>query len=409
MSKIPKDWNVSELSEVATIQTGLAKGKKNIKDPVTLPYLRVANVQDGYLDLSEVKEIQVAKSEVERYRLKPNDVLLTEGGDLDKLGRGYVWGGQIEPCLHQNHIFVVRTDEKKLRPHFFAALTSSPYGRKYFLNCAKRTTNLASINSSQVKSFPVLLPPIKEQDELIGILDSFSRGIESIEKIITSKTQLKRGLMQQLLTGKRRFTEFQGQEWVKVSAGEIFQNVSVKGNKNEELLSATQDKGIIPRSLLEARVTMPTGDTSAFKLVEAGDFVISLRSFQGGLEYSYYRGIVSPAYTVLKPKKKISTEFYKQYYKSYEFVGHLAAAVIGIRDGKQVSYDDYCLVKIPFPSIEEQERIAKTLNACDKEIELLRRQLDALKRQKRGLMQRLMTGQIRVKTGEENRGELVSA
>jgi type I restriction enzyme, S subunit len=89
MGKTPKDWGIRELGEVAIVQTGLAKGKKNIKDPISLPYLRVANVQDGYLDLSEVKTIDVSRAEIERYRLKPNDVLLTEGGDFDKLGRGY--------------------------------------------------------------------------------------------------------------------------------------------------------------------------------------------------------------------------------------------------------------------------------------------------------------------------------
>lgn len=400
MSKFPKEWEIKELSEVASIQTGLAKGKNNLKDPVTLPYLRVANVQDGYLDLTNLKTIQVAKSEISRYRLKPNDVVLTEGGDLDKLGRGYVWHGQVEPCLHQNHIFVVRPFMEKLRPEFLALLTSSPYGRMYFLSCAKQTTNLASINSTQLKEFPVVLPPLSEQDRIIQIFSSWNISIAQTDSILASKRELKRGLMKHLLAGSKRFPEFHGQEWIKVKAGEVFRSVSVKGNKNEELLSATQDKGIIPRSMLQARVTMPTGDTSSFKLVEVGDFVISLRSFQGGLEYSYYRGIVSPAYTVLKPSKKINTEFYKQYFKSYEFIGRLATAVIGIRDGKQVSYEDFCLVHIPFPSIEEQERIAGVLNTCDKEIELLERQLDAIKRQRRGLMQKLLTGHIRVKVDE---------
>lgn len=244
------------------------------------------------------------------------------------------------------------------------------------------------------------LPPLSVQREIAKVLLCWDSSIDQLEHLLKAKLRLKHGLMQQLLTGKKRFPEFQEQEWLKVSAGDLFKNVSIKGNKNEELLSATQDKGIIPRSMLEARVTMPTGDTNSFKLVEAGDFVISLRSFQGGLEYSYYRGIVSPAYTVLKPKKQISAEFYKQYYKSYEFIGRLATAVIGIRDGKQVSYEDYCLVKIPFPSIEEQERIAQVLNACDKEIELLKQQLNALKRQKRGLMQKLLKGQIPVKVDD---------
>jgi len=187
---------------------------------------------------------------------------------------------------------------------------------------------------------------------------------------------------------------------MKLGAGEIFKSISVKGFGNEELLSATQDKGIIPRSMLEGRVTMPTNGADSYKLVEPGDFVVSLRSFQGGLEYSYYKGIVSPAYTILKPKKKIDDEFYKQYFKSHDFIGHLAIAVIGIRDGKQISYDDFCTVRIPYPSHKEQTAISEVLQAADKEIQLLKTKTEKLREQKKGLMQVLLTGKKRLKVNQ---------
>jgi type I restriction enzyme S subunit len=197
------------------------------------------------------------------------------------------------------------------------------------------------------------------------------------------------------LSGKKRLKGFSG-EWKKLGAGEVFKSITKKGFADEELLSATQDKGMIPRTMLEGRVTMPTTGTEGFKLVEVGDFVISLRSFQGGLEYSYYKGLVSPAYTVLKPQKPINEEFYKQYFKSYEFIGRLATAVIGIRDGKQISYDDFCIVKIPYPTIEEQTVIAQVLQAADKEITLLKTKAAKLREQKKGLMQQLLTGKKRL-------------
>lgn len=203
--------------------------------------------------------------------------------------------------------------------------------------------------------------------------------------------------MHQFLTGKKRLKVFEREKRKKLGAGEIFKSVTIKGFDSEELLSATQDKGIIPRTMLEGRVTMPSTGTEGFKLVEKGDFVISLRSFQGGLEYSYYRGLVSPAYIVLKPIQKISEEFYKSYFKSYDFIGHLAVAVIGIRDGKQISYEDFCFVRIPFPKLEEQTAIVKILQAADKEIQLLKAKTDKLKEQKKGLMQQLLTGKKRLK------------
>lgn len=111
--QLPEGWRKSSLSSVAEVRTGIAKGKQNLKDPIELPYLRVANVQDGYIDLSEVKLIQIERNQIERFSLQTGDVLMTEGGDFDKLGRGDVWNGQINPCLHQNHVFAVRTNQLK--------------------------------------------------------------------------------------------------------------------------------------------------------------------------------------------------------------------------------------------------------------------------------------------------------
>lgn len=199
-----EDWPTVELHAVAHVRTGVAKGKKGLKEPVELPYLRVANVQAGHIDLSEVKTIEVEASQVERYALQAGDVLMTEGGDFDKLGRGDVWLGQIEPCLHQNHVFAVRPDPAKLNPHYLAEFASSEQGRKYFLGCAKRTTNLASINSSQLKAFPIPLPPLETQAEIAAVAASVNAKIELLEAKRREQEKLKRGLMQKLLTGEWR-------------------------------------------------------------------------------------------------------------------------------------------------------------------------------------------------------------
>lgn len=199
-----EDWPTVELHTVAQVRTGVAKGKKGLKDPVELPYLRVANVQAGHIDLSEVKKIEVEASQVERYALHVGDVLMTEGGDFDKLGRGDVWLGQIAPCLHQNHVFAVRPDPSKLNPHYLAEFASSEQGRRYFLGCAKRTTNLASINSSQLKAFPIPLPHLKQQAVITAVAASVNAKIKLLEAKRREQEKLKRGLMQKLLTGEWR-------------------------------------------------------------------------------------------------------------------------------------------------------------------------------------------------------------
>ncbi len=166
-------WQRCQLSEVAFIQTGTAKGRSfGDRKTVELPYLRVANVQAGHLDLDEIKTIRIAKSEKDRYRLQPGDLLLTEGGDFDKLGRGAVWHGEIESCVHQNHIFAVRFDQGVVQPEFAEYEMLSWHAKRYFLGVAKKTTNLATINSSQLAAFPIRFPVLQEQRRIIEHLDS---------------------------------------------------------------------------------------------------------------------------------------------------------------------------------------------------------------------------------------------
>src|SRR5882672_6392997 len=205
---LPDGWGLEALENVAEIRTGIAVGRPELREPVEVPYLRVANVQDGRLDLSVIKTIRIERSQIDRYRLRSGDVLMTEGGDFDKLGRGDVWRGQIEQCIHQNHVFCVRPEQSRLHPEFLAALSSSAYGKAYFLGCAKRSTNLASINSSQLRRFPVLLPPLSEQKVIARVLFSWDKSLETTGKLLASSELQHKGLMQQLLFGRRRYRKF---------------------------------------------------------------------------------------------------------------------------------------------------------------------------------------------------------
>jgi len=127
---LPDGWQIAPLSQIAKVQTGVAKNSNLEGDAVSMPYLRVANVQDGRLDLREVKQIRVRSSDVSRCRLQVGDVLFTEGGDFDKLGRSVVWKGEIPECLHQNHIFAVRTSADALDPYFLTYLAAAAHGRQ---------------------------------------------------------------------------------------------------------------------------------------------------------------------------------------------------------------------------------------------------------------------------------------
>ena len=171
LGEIPAHWQTMPLKRCASVQTGLAIGKKyGSQALVTRAYLRVANVQDGHILLDDMAEMAVPIGEARRHELQPGDVLMTEGGDFDKLGRGAVWHGELRGCLHQNHVFAVRPKPNLLLPEFLSALMSSFHGRTYFTLTSSQSTNLASTNTAKLGQFVVLRPPVSEQRVIMEFL-----------------------------------------------------------------------------------------------------------------------------------------------------------------------------------------------------------------------------------------------
>ncbi len=195
--------DLAELQEYAEVRTGVAKNAKSEGDMTEMPYMRVANVQDGYLDLSEIKTISIDRGRIQRYLLQAGDVLINEGGDLDKVGRGVIWRGVIKECLHQNHVFAVRCSER-LTPEFLSLLLKSAYSKNYFLGCAKQTTNLASINSTQLKQFPIPVPDLRSQEQFISHITSVKELNSAITNEISGLEATKKAVAQDLLSGHKR-------------------------------------------------------------------------------------------------------------------------------------------------------------------------------------------------------------
>jgi type I restriction enzyme S subunit len=165
LKRDPERWkDIRPLSDVADIVSGITKGRKlNGKPTRDVPYLAVANVQDKFLDLSAIKTIEATEDEINRYCLNKNDLLLTEGGDPDKLGRGTLWANEMDETIHQNHIFRVRVRSNDVLPFYLIWLIGSSYGKAYFLKSAKQTTGIASINKQQLSAFPAIVPPFDLQ------------------------------------------------------------------------------------------------------------------------------------------------------------------------------------------------------------------------------------------------------
>lgn len=414
--RIPVDWAFLRLKDVAQLQTGLSlsSGRK-LENPVERPYLRVANVQDGHLDLSDVKTTRIEEGNIERYLLKEGDVLFTEGGDFDKLGRGTVWEGQIDGCLHQNHIFAVRPDEGKIHPYFLAALSSGPAGRRYFTINSKQSTNLASINSTQLKAFPVPLPPTVEQDEIVRLLGVWDQAIRLQEELLRVKEERKRGLMQQLLTGKRRLPGFGGAKrmnhrfydlpegWGNPMMGEIAKERSVRNKQEEELkvLSCTKYKGFVDSEEYFGR-KVHSEDLTNYKVVRRNWFGFPSNHVEEGsigLQTVYKAGLVSPIYVVFETGQSVLPTFLMYLFKTdlYRHIFQSSTNASVDRRGS-LRWRDFSKIHVPLPPIDEQKAIVEVVKIADREIECEQEHLNELKTQKKGLMQKLLTGRVRVGT-----------
>ena len=196
----------SELRRVAHVQTGVTlSGDGDPRHP-TWPYLRVANVQMGRVDLEEIKEIRLSCGDAEASMLRAGDVLMTEGGDIDKLGRGTVWDGSIDPIVHQNHVFAVRVNRVRLVPEYLAWWLDSVTSRRYFYLTAKKTTNLASTNKTVVGRLPINVPPVDEQRTIVKHIEEQTTRIDSLiakaEEHIALAKERRAALITAAVTGK---------------------------------------------------------------------------------------------------------------------------------------------------------------------------------------------------------------
>jgi type I restriction enzyme S subunit len=411
---IPEDWQVGLLADRAQIRTGIAKNANaSLIDPIEVPYLRVANVQDGYLDLSEVSTIKIDRSDLRRFSVLPNDVLMNEGGDLDKLGRGALWRGEILPCVHQNHVFVVRCKDGLL-PEFLNAWTSSPVARRYFLLAGRQTTNLASINKTSLGQLPVPFPTrAVEQQAIAGALGDADTLIESLEHLLAKKRQIKQGAMQALLTGERRLPGF-AEAWNHGMLGDVIDSleagVSVNSDEGEPAADApcvlktsailsgqfspTECKPIVRNEWKRARTSL-RGDSILISRMNTPDLVGEV----GYVEIDY-PWIFLPDrvwMTRFRASARINARWLCYLLSTPEFklrIQDLATGTSGSM--KNISKGALLSLSLPYPTVEEQTAIATALSDMDAEIAALEARLAKARQVKLGMMQALLTGRIRL-------------
>jgi len=395
--KRPAGWANMPLHHLADVRTGLSKNAKREGPTVRLPYLRVANVQDGIVDLSDVQEIEVPASQVARFTLQKGDLLLIEGnGNPENLGRGCLWDGQISDIVHQNHVFAVRPrPNSQLLPKFLELQVQSDYGRNYFLSCAKGSTGLSSLNSTQLKEFPLLVPPYEEQCQITEVVGAWASAIQKTEQLIEAKERYYTHELSRLIS---RGQHPRGQ------VGSFAHEISERNRDGNEarVLSVTNSRGfVLPEDQFERRIA--SADLSNYRVVRRGQYAYNPSRINVGsiarLD-AWDDGVLSPMYVVFGlDETKVDSDYFLHWLDSHEARERIKKSAQGsVRE--TVSFSEFASLAIPLPGIAQQAAIARYLNALREEIALLNRLVEALKRQKRGLMQKLLTGKWRVPVTE---------
>ncbi|CAG2258192.1 restriction endonuclease subunit S [Burkholderia sola] len=398
---LPKGWKQVPLHTVAEVRTGLSKNARREGATLKRPYLRVANVQDGALDLSDVQEIDVPASQMPRYTLQSGDLLLIEGnGNPENLGRGCLWRGQIPEAVHQNHVFAVRTHTNgPLLPEFLELQVQSPYGRGYFLSCAKGSTGLSSLNSTQLKSFPVILPSYEEQCRIARVIYTWDAAITTTEKLLTNSRKQKQALIQHLL--------FQSEAQVdKYCLSDISERVKRDSDGDEHpILMISSGSGFVQQNQKYSRF-MAGKSLNDYILLKRGEFAYNKgnsKLYEFGCVFpleNYDTGLVPHVYVCFQLDERCHPDYFKFLFEADYLHDQLGALVnTGVRNNGLLNIRpaDFMNVTVPVPPLARQEYIADVLMAASEQARLLQEDLDALRLQKRVLLADLLTGKRRVR------------
>ncbi len=253
--------------------------------------------------------------------------------------------------------------------------------------------NDMKVNNNKVLIDSVVFPKFNEQQRIasfFSVIDQKNQALKNKKELLK---EYKKGIAQKIFSQDIRFKDKNGKnfpDWEEKNGNKVFISISNKNHdSNLPILAITQEHGAIPRELIGFKISVSDKSVDGYKVVEVGDFIISLRSFQGGIEYSHYHGICSPAYIILRPKTAVCDNFYKFYFKTPEYIQQLNKKLEGIRDGKMISYKYFSEIKLPIPSLPEQNKIAEFLSSIEQKIELINKQLNDTKDWKKGLLQKM--------------------
>ncbi len=380
------DWQIRKLGELTEkIGDGL-HGTPIYSDDSDIYFINGNNLTNGKIEITEkTKKVDYAIFKKNDKGLNENTILISLNGTIGNiakynnekvmLGKSVGYYKFKEKTDFYYHIF--HTD--KIQNFFISELTGS---------------TIKNLSLKTLRETIIPFPTLPEQQKIASFLSAVDEKLQQLSRKKELLSQYKKGVMQQLFSGKLRFKDENGNDyadWKWVGGNELFDNISdKKHNSDLPILAITQDQGAIPRDLINYQMTVTDASVASYKVVQRGDFIISLRTFQGGIEFSEYHGICSPAYNILRPSsEEVDKTFYKLYLKTSYYIKQLQKNLEGIRDGKMISYKYFSEIKLPFPSQPEQQKIASFLSSIDAKIESTNQQINQTQSFKKGLLQQM--------------------
>lgn len=410
---IPEDWDSKSLKDIALIQTSNVdkKSYKNQRKVFLCNYMDVLDNEYIHQGI-DFMNATASNEEILKFKLNPNDVLITKDSETrEDIANTAVVTDEFDNLICGYHLSILRPKEKNICGTFIAKLLKERRIHHYFVTHANGVTRFG-LTLNTLRNATVPIPPLSEQKKIAKILKTWDQAIELEEKQIEAKERLKRGLMQHLLTGKMRFPGFGKpisswgipKNWKEVPLSQFFKEKNERNHKNSIslILSCSKLYGIIAQSeRFNKRIAAK--DISRYKIVQKNDLVYDpmlLWDASIGFVKNYEEGVVSPAYsTFTYIGDKDIFEYFKQLIYSYELRYYYKIISQGTnRRRRKATSNAFLKLKIKLPTNHgELIKIRDTLCELDKEIIMLKKRKEAFQRQKQGLMQKLLTGEVRVK------------
>ena len=371
------------------MQSGLSR-QLSVED-IGVPVLRSNNIVNGHIDLTDIKYWYLKDTKgatTENYFLKKNDLLVNFINSIGKMGKSSVYNNELKrPAIFTTNLMRLNFKDN-INTYFIYYFFNTSYYKNYIDKITKPAVNQASFTTKDFKKMEIPIPNLHEQEKIAYFLKTIDKKIDLLKNKYEKYADFKKYLMQQIFAQKLRFASF-NDDWKTVKIKDIFDERSEKGFVDLELLSVTLREGVIKRSEIEAKDNSNENKTN-YKHVMPEDIVYnSMRMWQGASGVSPYEGIVSPAYTILIPKK-VYSKFFGFYFKTAEMIHQFKKYSQGLTsDTWNLKYPLISEIKIKIPSIEEQKEITKIFETIDMKLEIIQNNLEEMAIFKKGLLQQM--------------------